>query len=98
MTAQHRRKRHNRYSNTQIYDCSLSRIGTGSSIKYGGDKLVLRPKNSHFSFIYCSHQQFFFIGTRVNSPRHIYPMSTLAIQLRAFGLLDPKDLLNYLVF
>jgi hypothetical protein len=28
-------------SNTQIHDCSLSWLGTGTAIKGGGDKLVL---------------------------------------------------------
>ena len=35
-TEKNRRKMQNRYPNTQIHDCSLFWIGTGTSIKSGG--------------------------------------------------------------
>ena len=37
---QNRRKRQNRYPNTQIHDCSFSLLGKGTSIKSGEVKLV----------------------------------------------------------
>ena len=44
--SQSRRKRHNLYPNTQIYNCSLSCLGTGTLIKCGGTKLVLWTQTS----------------------------------------------------
>ena len=48
---QNRRKRKNRYPNTQIHTkkCSLSWLGIGTSIKGGGNKLVLWAQTSPLS-------------------------------------------------
>jgi hypothetical protein len=40
-----RRKMQNRYPYTQIHDCSLFWIGTGTSINSGGFKIFIEPKH-----------------------------------------------------